>query len=120
MINTDRIVPVQKTDLLTLYSVILKASGVTLEKLAAENATGEFKVTEAATGSYLCAEPLKSVDVASGVSTSFYFVAMDGYKGMTVNGSAATMAGDDIAADGSSLYKATVSGSTITIAAQGL
>ena len=41
MINNDRIVPVQKTDLLTLYGNILKIASVSVTALASTG-IGEF------------------------------------------------------------------------------
>ena len=46
MINSDRIVPVTKTDLISLYGVILvQASGNSgLAKLASENVVGNYQI----------------------------------------------------------------------------
>ena len=121
MINNDRIVQVAAVDLLSLYALILKIAGTTLTVANAVN-PGEFEVEEAPqSGSLFASEPVASLDIASGISSlTVYFVPAYDYKGFTVNGAAATMAGDDVEADGRSLYLATLSGGTITIAKQGV
>ena len=121
MINTDRIVPVQATDLVTLYGVVLKqdtTNNSTLAKLAA-SAPGVFSVTSGS-APLLAAEPVVSCDIASGVSAcTVYFVPAYDYKGFTVNGSAATVSGT-VDADGATLYKAALSSGTVTFSKVGL
>ena len=122
MINTNRIVPVQATDLLTLYALILKqdtTNNSSLAKLAATN-PGEFHVTSGS-APLIANEPVTTCDIASGVtSATLYFVAGFDYKGFTVNGAAATMAGVTVTADRSTLYKAVLATGIITISAVGL
>lgn len=121
MINKDRIVPVMKTDLLSLYSVILAAASVTLTKQNAKNALGEFAVTAAPqSGSLIASEPVKSLDIASGVSAvTIYFTPADDYAGFTLAGVATETAGVDVEVDGG-LYLATLSSGTVTISKVGL
>ena len=61
MINKDRIVPVTKTDLLTLYGVILKqdSNNSSLAKLASSDVEGDFAIASA--GTYIADQPVKSV-----------------------------------------------------------
>ena len=119
MINTDRIVPVMATDLLTLLSEVFAIANVSVTPLQAK-AIAEFEVTTAESGAQLCAEPLKTLNFASGVtSATVYFIPALDYEGFTVNGAAATMAGADVVADGSSLYTATLATGTVTIAKVG-
>lgn len=119
MINTDRIVPVMATDLLTLLSEVFAIASVSVTPLQAK-AIAEFEVTTSESGAQLCAEPLKSLNFASGVtSATVYFIPALDYEGFTVNGAAATMAGADVVADGSSLYSATLATGTVTIAKVG-
>ena len=119
MINTDRIVPVMATDLLTLLSEVFAIANVSVTPLQAK-AIAEFEVTTAESGVQLCAEPLKTLNFASGVtSATVYFIPALDYEGFTVNGAAATMAGADVVADGSSLYLATLATGTVTIAKVG-
>lgn len=123
MINNDRIVPVQATDLISLYSVVLAqdSNNSSLEKLAAIG-VGEFQI-KVNSKLYLANEPVKSIDIdatASSVSaTSVYFVPAYDYAGFTIDGAAVTPTGD-VVADGRSLYKAVLSTGAITITKIGL
>lgn len=123
MINEDRIVSVTKTDLLSLYGVILKAANVDVAKLDA-TATGTFEISEALTTGYVLAdEPVKSLDIASAVtSASVYFVAAYDFEGFTVGGASATIASAsvDVEKDGNTLYLAVLADGEITISKVGL
>lgn len=120
MINSDRIVPVVKTDLITLYSVILKAANVSVTKLAATDSEGDFsQATNNAT--VLCAEPVKSLNFGASVTAAtVYFVPAYNYSGITKTGATLTKAGVDVVADGSTLYSATLATGTVTFAKIGL
>ncbi|MBR2540405.1 MAG: hypothetical protein IKE85_06215 [Mogibacterium sp.] len=119
MINKDRIVPVQATDLLSLYGLILKmdSNNSTLAKLDALDVDGNFKVTSGS-APLLCSQPAESIDIdatASSVSSAtIYFVPAYDYKGFTIDGSAVTPTGS-VDADGVTLYKAALSSGAITI-----
>lgn len=119
MINQNRIVPVTATDLLTLYGLILKVGSINVTALAAADTAGDFTVsTNSAT--LLASEPVKSLNFASGVTAStVYFVAAYDYSGFSINGTAATTTGATVEADGRTLYSATLSSGTITIAKVG-
>lgn len=121
MINTDRIVPVVKTDLISLYSVILAAASVTLTKASAINAEGDFKITAApGSGSIIASEPVKSLDFGSDVSAAtVYFVPALGYEGFSVNGTAVATTGADVVED-NGLYLATLATGAVTISKVGL
>jgi hypothetical protein len=119
MINKDRIVPVQATDLLSLYGLILKmdSNNSTLAKLDALDVDGNFKVTSGS-APLLCSQPAETIDIdatASSVSAcTVYFVPAYDYKGFTIDGSAVTPTGS-VDADGVTLYKAALSSGAITI-----
>lgn len=119
MINKDRIVPVQATDLLSLYGLILKmdSNNATLAKLDALDVDGNFKVTSGS-APLLCSQPAETIDIdatASSVSAcTVYFVPAYDYKGFTIDGSAVTPTGS-VDADGVTLYKAALSSGAITI-----
>jgi hypothetical protein len=123
MINKDRIVPVQATDLLSLYGLILKmdSNNSTLAKLDALDVDGNFKVTSGS-APLLCSQPAETIDIdatASSVSSAtIYFVPAYDYKGFTIDGSAVTPTGS-VDADGVTLYKAALSSGAITIAKVG-
>jgi hypothetical protein len=119
MINKDRIVPVQATDLLSLYGLILKmdSNNSSLAKLDALDVDGAFKVTSGS-APLLCSQPAETIDIdatASSVSSAtIYFVPAYDYKGFTIDGSAVTPTGS-VDADGCTLYKAVLSSGAITI-----
>lgn len=123
MINTDRIVPVQATDLISLYGLILlqDSNNSGLTALDASN-IGEFQITSGS-APLIADEPAKVIDIdatASSVSScTVYFVPAYDYKGFTVDGAAVVTAGATVNADGRTLYKATLSTGTITIAKVG-
>lgn len=119
MINKDRIVPVQATDLLSLYGLILKmdSNNSSLAKLDALDVGGNFKVTSGS-APLLCSQPAETIDIdatASSVSAAtIYFVPAYDYKRFTIDGSAVTPTGS-VDADGVTLYKAVLSSGAITI-----
>lgn len=114
MINTDRIVPVMATDLLTLYGNIFTIAGETVAALQATS-VGVFELTSAASGDQLAAEPVETLDFAEGVSSAtVYFIPALNYSGFTIAGAAATVTGT-VVADGSTLYKAELSSGAVTI-----
>jgi hypothetical protein len=119
MINKDRIVPVQATDLLSLYGLILKmdSNNATLAKLDALDVDGNFKITSGS-APLLCSQPAETIDIdatASSVSSAtIYFVPAYDYKGFSIDGSAVTPTGS-VDADGVTLYKAVLSSGAITI-----
>lgn len=120
MINTDRIVPVQVIDLISLYGLILKQDSNN-SSLAALDATnpGEFTVASTAGSLLLADEPVASLNFASGyTSGSVYFVPAFNYSGFSINGTAVTT---EVVpeADGRTLYKATLSSGAVTIAKVG-
>lgn len=123
MINNDRIVPITATDLITNYGVILAAaaaaaSGTAPEKLTATN-PGEFSVTTASK-TYLANEPVKSLNFGSSITANTtYFVPSIDYKGFSKDSATLTVTGT-VDADGSTLYKATLSTNALTIAKVGL
>lgn len=116
MINTDRIVPVQAIDLISLYGLILKQDSNN-SGLAALDATdpGEFEVTSSSGSLLLADEPVETLNFASGVSSAtVYFVPAYNYAGFTINGTATTPTGD-VDPDGRTLYKAVLGSGAITI-----
>lgn len=121
MINTDRIVPIQVIDLISMYGLILlqNSSNSGLTKLAATN-PGEFEVTSGS-APLLANEPVATLDIdattSSVSSATIYFVPAFNYTGFTVDGAAATIADGSatVNPDGRTLYKAVLSSSSITI-----
>lgn len=123
MINSNRIVPIQKADLISMYGLILlqNSNNSSLAKLSAGE-IGEFQVkTNSAV--LLADEPVVTCDfdaTASSVSAgTVYFVAAHDYVGFSIDGTAVVTAGADVVADGVTLHKAVLSSGTITISKVG-
>ena len=116
MVNTDRIVPVEKIDLISLYGLILKqdSANSSMDALQASTIDGDFSC---GTGIHLAAQPVKTCDF-SGASGTLYFVPDYAYAGFTKAGAAVTVSGD-VVADGVTLYKAVLSSGTVTITKAG-
>lgn len=119
MINSDRIVPIVKIDLLSLIGTIFGLNGTTYTVAAASDANGDFTITGTGdVGNKLANQPVKSLDFASGVTAgAVYFVADYNYEGFKVAGTAVTTTGATVKADGATLYKATLSSGGVAIAA---
>lgn len=114
MINTDRIVQVAATDLLSLYGLILKVGGQNVAALDATN-PAQFEVTSTSGSLLLADEPVETLDIASGVTAvTIYFVPSYDYVGFSINGAAVTPTGD-VEPDGRTLYKAVLASNAITI-----
>ena len=117
MINSDRIVPITKVDLISMYGLILlqDSNNSSMAALQADTVDGQFSC---GTGIKLAAQPVKSCNFTS-TSGTLYFVADYDYVGFTKAGAAVTMAGATVVADGHTLYKAVLSSSTVTISKMG-
>ena len=120
MINTERIVPIVRTDLLTMYGNIMVLAGTSVTKVEA-SAPGVFAVTGSGSiGNKLANEPVKSLDFVSGVTAAVvYFIPDTHYEGFKVAGAAVETAGAEVDADGVTLYTATLSSGDVTIAKVG-
>lgn len=127
MINTNQIVPITATDLLTLLGTVMAIIGQ--ESLAAVptalapfDAEGNFKVTTNSAVA-LASAPVKSLDfdaTASSVSAgTVYFVPAYDYVGFSINGAAVVTAGAQVNADGCTLYKAVLATGAVTISKVG-
>lgn len=124
MINNDRIVPVQKIDLLSLFGTVMGLASVSYSVLASSDIEGTFQVTgSGAAGTFLANQPVQTLDFATGVTGgTVYFVAGYDFSGITVAGAAATiddsgLALDEIKADGVTLYKAVLASGEVTLSA---
>lgn len=121
MVNNDRIVPIQKMDLLTMIGTILALHGTSYAVIAASTVEGAFSVTgSGAAGNKLANQPVQTLDFASGVTSgTVYFVAAYDFKGITVAGAAATIADGSatVNPDGVTVYKAVLGSGEVTITA---
>lgn len=122
MINTNRIVPITKIDLITMYALILlqNSNFSSLAKLVANDVEGDYSV-ETNSAVLICDQPVKSIDIdatdSSVSSATVFFVPAFDYEGFTVDGAAATVANNGVTVnpDGHTLYKAVFGSSTVTI-----
>lgn len=119
MINNKRVVPIVNKDYLTLVGEIFALGGTSYTALQASDVEGTFTaIGTGDIGNVLAAQPLKSLNFASGVTAAVvYFVAAYDYVGFAINGTATVTAGATVKADAITLYKATLSSGTVTIAA---
>ena len=122
MVNFDRIVPITKTDYLTMIGTILNIADIAPDILAAKTVEGAFDVS--VSGPVLCNQPVKTMDFpgVGGVGGPVYFVAAHDFEGITVAGEAATIddggiALEDIRKDGVTLYTAELADGEVTIEA---
>ena len=119
MINKDRIVPVMKSDLLTLYGTMLGIAGTSYSVIASKDVEGTFEVTGSGdAGNKLADQPVKSLDIKSGVTASvIYFVAAYDFEKILVAGAAPTCGSGskDIITDAATLHKATFGSGEVTI-----
>lgn len=118
MINNDRIIPIQKMDLLTMFGTILNLASVSYNVLQTSTIEGAFSVTgTGAAGTFLANQPVQTLDFASGVtSATIYFIAAYDYAGMTIAGAAIAPTGT-VQPDGVTLYKAVLASGAVTITA---
>ena len=112
MINTNRIVPIQKIDLISLYGLILlqNSNNSALVKIESETIEGDFFIET--NNAVLIDATASSVSAAT-----IYFVPAFNYVGFTVDGAPATVAanGVNVKPDGHTLYKAVFGSGTVTI-----
>lgn len=121
MINNDRIVPIQKMDLLSMFGTLLGLFGVmehsdVYSVLAAKNVNGDFTVTEAPESLLLANQPVRSLNFGADVSNGMViFVPDHHYQGFSIDGTAVETTGDVVNPDGVTLYSATLNSGTVTI-----
>lgn len=120
MINNDRIVPITAVDLISMYGLILSLAAETAPTaIDATDTAGDF-VQSTNSSTVIASEPVKSFNFGSSVTAgTVYFVPAYDYTGFSINGTTATTAGDTVSADGRTLYSATLSSGTITVAKVG-
>lgn len=118
MINKDRIVPIQKTDFLSLIGTVLGLIGTSYTVAKSTDVEGDFVITGSGdAGNKLCDQPVKTLDFADGVTAGVaYFVPAYDFAGFKIAGAAVEATGD-VEADGITLYKATLATNAITVAA---
>ena len=117
MINNERIVPITTTDYLTMIATVMKLNGTTFT-VAEADGIGTFTVTATGdAGNKLANEPVISCNFAESTTAAVvYFVPDFNYKGFEIDGVLVSTAGATVDTDGTTLYTATLSGGTVTIA----
>ena len=110
----DRIIPVHRSDLISLYYAMYAIGASAPTKITATN-PGEFSISAAG----LCVEPVKRATVTATSGVILFVPAFD-FEGFFDNsGNKLTLAGADIDPDGKTLYSCTITGAspyTYTIA----
>ena len=119
MVNTNRIVPVEKIDLISLYALILlqNSNNSSLAVLQSSTIDGQYSC---GTGVKIADQPVKTCNF-TGASGTLYFVADYAYEGFSISGTAEDPADGsvDVVPDGVTLYKAVLSSGDITITKAG-
>lgn len=117
MINNERIVPITTTDYLTMIGTVMKLAGTTFA-VAESTGIGTFAVTATGdAGNLLANEPVISCNFAESTTAAVvYFVPDFNYKGFEIDGVLVSTAGTTVKKDGVTLYTATLSNGTVTIA----
>ena len=113
MVNYDRIVPVEKIDLLSLYGTILNIANISYYPLECENVEGNFIVE--ANSTYLACQPVKTLDFGEATAATVYFVAAYDYKEIKINGETVSTEGHGVMANGATLHKAVLADSAVTV-----
>lgn len=112
MINSERIVPITRCDLISMYGLIVKARGTSVSALNAADTLGNFVQTTGAT--VICSEPVRSLTFGASVTSStVYFVPAYDFQGFSKTGATITESGT-VDPDGTTLYVATLSSGTVT------
>ena len=118
MLNANKIVPVQKTDLLTLYGTVLNIANISVEKLSGVNGDYQVKTNSKV---YIADAPVKSLDIdataSSVTATTVYFMADYDFVGVTKDGTAVTSTA--VVADACTLCKAVLDSGTVTVSKVG-
>ena len=116
MINNDRIVPITKMDLLSMFGTMLGLIGTAYTPIGASTVEGAFSVPGTGdAGTLLADQPVQSINFPPEVTAGVvYFVAAYDYAGMTISGAETTPTGD-VVPDGVTLYKAELASGAITI-----
>lgn len=117
MINNERIVPITTTDYLSMIGTVMKLAGTTFA-VAESTGIGTFAVTATGNaGNLLVNEPVISCNFAESTTAAVvYFVPDFNYKGFEIDGVLVSTAGATVKKGGVTLYTATLSSGTVTIA----
>ena len=112
MINTNKVVPVEKIDLLTLYGNVLNIAGKSITAVAETGVTS-------GSGNMLAKAPVTSFDFGASVTAAvLYFIPAYDYVGFSIAGTAVEPESGSAVVDtkGVDLYTATLADGKVTIA----
>jgi len=119
MINKDRIIPIQRTDYLSLIGTIFATVGLSqtlslahLKYVQAKNVEGDFELpADASSGTaYILTQPAKSIDLTNIVAgAAYFFVPAYDFEGISDN--------EGIVKDGVSLYAIVNNGTDTSVMA---
>lgn len=122
MINNSRVIPVTKSDLLSMIYLMfaVHTENATINGiLAAADVEGSYTVSEN-NKVYVADAPVKTVNfAATATAGTVYFIPAYDYAGFKLAGAATVTAGANVDADGVTLYKAVLSSGTVTISKVG-
>ena len=120
MINSKRVVPVSKTDLMTMYGTMMLIAAIDVSVMQAGDGGDSTPAGTGDVGTKIASEPVIQIDIGSDVTDAvIYFVPEYTYAGFAIGGSAVETGGVDVEADGVTLYKATLDSGAVTIAKAG-
>ena len=123
MINKDRIIPIQRTDYLSLIGTIFACVGLSqtlsltgLNYVKAKNVEGDFELPAGNSGTaYILTQPAKSIDPANATAGAAYFFVpaynFEGFGGAEVEGAG------NIVKDGVSIYAIVNNGTDTSVIA---
>lgn len=115
MVNNNRIVPVQKIDLLSLYATVYNMTHETpINILESETVDGQFDVTEA--GTYIANQPVKTMSLPAEGGALVFFVTDYDFDGFYVNDAKVEVSAG-IKNDATTLYVAQSANGAVTITA---
>ena len=109
MINSERIVPIQKCDFLSMIGIVLTLHGTSYKVAESPDVEGNFVLADGST--FLCDQPVKTLDFGELTAGTCYFVAGSDFEKVVGAEDA------EIKADGITLYKAVLADTTITVTA---
>lgn len=119
MVNKDRIIPVTKVDLLSLYATVintmLSMQSEPLElKIFSSTVDGKFEITESDFAG-ICNQPVKAINAAPNIAGMVFFIPDYTYEGIYIDGELVEADGDAVDPSSANLYRAVITPEGATI-----
>ena len=113
MINKDRIIPITKSDYLSIIATVCKMAGIDVHALSVVD--GVVEIPDTSAEAYLANEPVKVIKPLG--SQSCYFVPDYDYKGIEVDGEIVEpeSGSAEVNPDGVSVYLLTYESSALMV-----